>query len=139
MGKLGTSSSSSSGGEQNLVYITADPKNYHKIKKVQKKLKKYPTRAESTLWLYLKNKSTGHKIRRQHIIQSFIVDFVCLKKQVVIEVDGKIHERQKEYDRARTEILNRVGFKVIRFTNDEVLASPQLIAEKIKHILNTYP
>jgi very-short-patch-repair endonuclease len=59
-------------------YITANPKNYLLIKEIRDGLKNNPTQAEKQLWLYLKNKKTGYKIRRQHIIDDFIVDFVCL-------------------------------------------------------------
>ena len=136
---LGTSPSPSQGGGQNVVYkyVTANPKNYRLIKLRRDELKKNPTPAEDLLWSYLKNKSTGHRIRRQHIIETFIVDFVCLKKELIIEVDGKIHEKQKEYDDSRTEHLNLLGYKVIRFTNEEVIINPELVVKKIKNILNT--
>ena len=85
----------------------------------------------------MRNKKTGHKIRRQHVIDNFITDFVCLPKKVVIEIDGEIHIRQKEYDALRTNTLNEKGYKVIRFTNAEVFANPALVATKIKEILDS--
>jgi hypothetical protein len=81
-------------------YITANPKNYLFIKEMRDSLK---------------NKKTGYKIRRQHIIENFITDFVCLSKKVVIEIDGKIHLQQKEYDELRTARLNELEYEVIRF------------------------
>ncbi len=99
-------------------------------------LKDNPTEAEKTIWEYLRNKKTGHKIRRQHIIDDFITDFVCLAKKVVIEIDGKIHLKQKEYDELRTAILNELGYGVVRFTNEEVFANPEVVANKIKTILD---
>ena len=84
----------------------------------------------------MRNKKTGHKIRRQHVIGDFISDFVCLSKKVIIEIDGKIHEFQKEKDNLRTIRLNTLGYEVIRFTNDEVLNAPSQVAQKIKVYLN---
>jgi very-short-patch-repair endonuclease len=100
-------------------------------------LKDNPTEAEKVMWEYLRNKKTGYKIRRQHIIDDFITDFVCLSKNVVIEIDGKIHLKQKEYDELRTARLNELGYEVIRFTNEEVFANPELVALKIKEKLDS--
>ena len=118
-------------------YITANPKNYLLIKEIREGLKNNPTEAEKLLWLYLKNKKTGYKIRRQHIIDDFIVDFVCLNKKVVIEVDGKTHLNQKEYDELRTARLNELEFKVIRFENEEVFLNPEKVANQLKLILES--
>jgi very-short-patch-repair endonuclease len=84
----------------------------------------------------LRNKKTGHKIRRQHVIDNFITDFVCLPKKVIIEIDGGIHLEQKEQDELRTITLNEKGYKVIRFTNEEVFTDAELVAQKIKEILD---
>jgi very-short-patch-repair endonuclease len=117
-------------------YITANPHTYKFIKEIRDELKSNPTEAELVLWEYLKSKKTGHKIRRQHIIDDFITDFVCLRKKVIIELDGKIHEFQKEYDEMRTYRLIELGFKVIRFKNEEVLEFPEKIALRIKDFLD---
>ena len=118
-------------------YVTADLQNYKYIKNVRKNLKENPTEAEQLIWEYLKNKKTGYKIRRQHVIDDFITDFVCLPKKVVIEIDGGIHLLQQEQDALRTNTLNEKGYKVIRFTNDEVLANPENVALKIKEVLDS--
>jgi very-short-patch-repair endonuclease len=122
-----------------IGYITANSKNYRLIKEVRDYLKKNPTEAEKVMWEHLRNKKTGYKIRRQHIIDDFITDFVCLTKKVVIEIDGKIHEKQKEYDELRTAKLNELEYDIIRFTNEEVFANPQLVVSKIKEILDNKP
>jgi len=96
-------------------YITANPLSYGIIKTIRRELKNNPTEAEKLLREYLKNKQTGHKIRRQHIIDNFIADFVCLPKKLVIEVDGKIHDFQKEYDSMRNERFYELGYTTIRF------------------------
>ncbi len=118
-------------------YITANAKNYLLIKEMRDSLKDNPTEAEKVMWEYLRNKKTGYKIRRQHIIADFITDFVCLIKNVVIEIDGKIHLQQKEYDELRTARLNELGYEVIRFTNEEVFANPELVTLKIKEKLDS--
>jgi very-short-patch-repair endonuclease len=117
-------------------YITANPAHYKFIKEMRDVLKDNPTEAEKVIWEYLRNKKTGHKIRRQHIIDDFITDFVCLRKKVVIEIDGKIHLKQKEYDALRTAMLNESGYEVVRFRNEEVFANPQSVADKIKGLLD---
>ena len=118
-------------------YITANPKNYLLIKEIRDSLKGNPTEAEKVIWRFLKNKQIGFKIRRQHIIDDYIVDFVCLNKDVVIEIDGKVHVNQKEYDDMRSARLNELSFKVIRFTNEEVFENPEKVANQIKLILES--
>lgn len=117
-------------------YVTANPLSYGIIKAFREELKNNPTPAEKILWGYLRNKKTGYKIRRQHVIDDFITDFVCLVKKVVIEIDGKIHLSYKEYDELRTFRLNQKGYEVIRFTNEEVYSNPELVAQKIKQKLD---
>ncbi|KHJ38628.1 putative helicase [Pedobacter glucosidilyticus] len=119
-------------------YITANPFNYNLIKEMRDGLKDNPTEAEKVIWEFLRNKKTGYKIRRQHIIDNFITDFVCLSNKLVIEIDGKIHLQQKEYDELRTARLHELGYEVIRFTNEEVFANPQKVADKIKEKLDSY-
>ena len=102
-----------------------------------KRMRKEPTDAEAALWELLRDKKLGDKFRRQHLIDDFIVDFVCLSKNLVIEVDGGYHNdpTQKEYDQQRTLYLSEKGFKVIRFTNEEVLGNTEAVLTKIKQEL----
>jgi Uncharacterized protein conserved in bacteria len=113
-------------------YKTANLLNYKFLKEIRAGLKENPTDAEKLMWKYLRNKQTGYKIRRQHVIDDFITDFVCLQKKLVIEIDGKIHLQQKEEDDSRTNTLNEKGYKVIRFTNEEVFANPELVVSTIR-------
>ena len=122
--------------KQKPGYITANPLSYNIIKEIRENLKKNPTEAENIIWEYLRNKKTGHKIRRQHIIDNFIADFVCLPLKVVIEIDGRIHKFQKEYDQMRTARFHELGYKIVRFSNEEVLTNPELVYLKIKKILD---
>jgi len=121
--------------KQKPGYITANPLSYSIIKMIRRELKENPTAAEKLMWEYLKNKQTGHKIRRQHIIDNFIADFVCLPKKLIIEVDGKIHDFQKEYDSMRNERFSVLGYKTIRFTNKEVKSKTYEVFLRIKQIL----
>jgi leucyl-tRNA synthetase len=65
-----------------------------------------------------------------------MVDFVCLSKHLVIEIDGGIHLQQKEKDALRTQDLNNLGYKVIRFHNEEVYENAAKVAMKIKEVLD---
>ncbi len=121
------------------AYITANPLTYGTIKEFRDELKQNPTKAEELLWQHLRNKKTGHKIRRQHIIDNYIADFVCLTKRVIIEIDGQIHETQQAEDRCRTFNLNMRNFKVIRFTNEELFVNTQRVANQIKMVLDSEP
>jgi 5-methyltetrahydrofolate--homocysteine methyltransferase len=99
-----------------------------------------PTEAEKMLWNVLSNKGIeNYKFRRQHIIGEYIVDFVCLEKRFVIEVDGSVHNEleQIEHDKQRTEWLESKGFKVIRYSNNQVLTDLFNTIESIKKHLST--
>ena len=95
------------------------------------------TDSERFLWKYLRKRQIGgHKFRRQHIIGNYIVDFVCLKKKLVIELDGGQHKNNIEYDTQRTKYLKLEGFKVIRFWNNQVLNEIEGVLETIYNLLN---
>lgn len=79
------------------------------------------TEAEKAVWAHIKSKKLGVKFRRQHVIGPYIVDFVALEYNLVIEIDGGIHKKQTLQDKERSFNLNQKGYKVIRFTNEEVL------------------
>ncbi len=88
-------------------------------------LRRNMTEPEKLLWKKLKdNQLLGYKFRRQHPIDIFIVDFYCHKAKLVIEIDGKTHDKRdvQEYDTARTNTLINFGLKVIRFKNEKVLS-----------------
>ena len=96
------------------------------------------TEAESALWKYLKGNGLGHKFLRQHIIGDYIVDFLCRDKLLVIEVDGGYHSErtQQEDDAVRQQWLESIGYKVIRFKNEEVTSDIKYVINKIKDELN---
>ena len=94
---------------------------------------KLMTPAEKLLWERLKGKQLGVKFRRQHVIETFIPDFVALAIKLIIEVDGKIHLIQKISDDERTQLLEMMGYKVIRFTNDEVETQIEKVIQEIEY------
>ncbi|RIV41908.1 DUF559 domain-containing protein [Flagellimonas pelagia] len=122
-------------------YQTARPSTYKLLKEFQKERKKNTTDAERILWEQLKTKKLGTKFRRQHVIDIFIVDFICLSKKLIVEVDGGYHNNpsQKEADDMRTSILNEFGYKVIRFKNEEVFGAIDSVINRIENILDRLP
>jgi leucyl-tRNA synthetase len=96
-------------------------------------MRKGHTEAEGILWEELRNGQLGEKFRRQHPVDAFIVDFICLQKSLVVEVDGgyQTDAEQQKYDAERTRILQEIGFTVIRFTNEEVTGNTKEVIKKI--------
>ena len=100
---------------------------------VAKELRKRSADAEKLLWKYLRlEQLEGLKFRRQQPIDNYIVDFVCLKKRIIIEVDGGQHSEEKEKDRERDNYLKKQGFEVLRFWNNEVLTNVEGVLEVIR-------
>jgi leucyl-tRNA synthetase len=128
-------------GEENLEskksmgYMTGG-NNSHLLFEKAKEMRNNPTQAEKLLWLSLKSKALDYKFIQQHLIADYIVDFVCLAKKLVIEVDGEIHDSRQEQDTVRTEVLAERGFKVIRFKNEEILRNLLGVLDTITEELN---
>ena len=101
-----------------------------------KNLRQRQTDAENTMWYYLRDSRFNNiKFRRQVPIGKYIVDFVCLKSKLVIELDGGQHIDNAEYDSKRTEYLQSLGYTVIRYFDNEVFLN---IEGVLQDILNTY-
>ena len=100
-------------------------------------LRKNLTLAEARLWQQLKNKNMGVKFRRQHPIAGYIADFYCHKARLIIEVDGYIHSlnENNDYDLKRKYDLKEMGYRVMRFTNQQVLNSMDEVLRTIKSSL----
>jgi len=130
------SSGNESEGVKRYGYETADLRIWEILKANSIANRQNQTEAENILWQLLRNSQTGYKIRRQHAIDGYIADFVCLPKGLVIEVDGKIHDHTGEQDEIRTQVLNGEGFKVIRFTNEEVTKNSAKVLQTIKETLD---
>jgi very-short-patch-repair endonuclease len=94
------------------------------------------TPAESALWKCLKNNQLGgFHFRRQQIIKGFIVDFYCHAAVLVVEVDGGVHDDMKASDAERDRILEGLGFKVLRFSNTDVLNVTNQVLDRISRAL----
>ncbi len=95
-------------------------------------LRREMTDAERLLWRHLRRRQVeGLKFRRQHPLGRFIVDFVCIEAALVIEVDGGQHGERQAQDAARTAWLNRQGYRVLRFWNNEVLNDIDAVRQAI--------
>jgi very-short-patch-repair endonuclease len=94
------------------------------------------TPAENIPWRELRANKLGVHFRKQQVIQGFIVDFYCHKAGLVVEVDGDIHDLQKEEDARREKVLSELGLRVIRFRNDEVVKNLSAVVGKITALLN---
>ena len=114
-------------------YDTSDPSYYGLLKVYASENKKYQTEAEKMLWLHLRGNKLGLHFRRQHIIGCYIADFVCLKKKIIIEVDGGYHSQpaQAIKDYYRTEQLESLGFKVLRFRNEDIYSNVVFVLDQI--------
>ncbi|MCM1983973.1 endonuclease domain-containing protein [Lyngbya confervoides] len=103
-----------------------------KTEQAARSLRRRSTPAEARLWEALRRrKLAGYKFRRQHPVGRFILDFYCPELKLVIEIDGGIHEHQKDYDEDRTAQLEASGDRVLRFSNDEVLHHLPTVLERI--------
>ena len=122
----------------NGIHNTASPDRYMLLKEFAKKNKQHPTEAEKLLWECLRGKNLWFKFNRQHIVGDYIVDFICIEKSLVVEVDGGYHSEyeQIQKDEMRTESLRRMGFRVIRFANEDVYGRIQDVIDKIKEELS---
>jgi very-short-patch-repair endonuclease len=101
--------------------------------KLAKEFRKKMTLAEKAFWnMVRQNQIEGLHFRRQQVIHGFIADFYCNEIGLVIEIDGGIHEQQKDYDKLRDHIITAYGVKVIRFTNEEVLDKSDWVAKRLK-------
>ena len=120
------------------VWKTADPLEYGLLKENARSNRKNMTEAESLFWSLVKGGSLGQKCLRQHIIGDYIVDFLFRKSKVVVEIDGGYHftEEQQKDDEIRTNWLEYQGYKVVRFTNEQVLCDTDSVIKELKVSLN---
>lgn len=103
-----------------------------------KELRENMTQAELVLWEYVRQHPLGYKFRRQHPLGIYIVDFYCHKLKLVIEVDGSIHDLQdvKDADAERQRQLEMDGLRIVRFTNEEILKTKEVVIEQINLLIN---
>ena len=103
-------------------------------------LRKRSTEAEKLLWQHLRSRQLeGLKFRRQQPIDNYIVAFVCLEKRIIIEVDGGQHAVEKGKDIKRDDYLEKNGFRVLRFWNNDVLTNINGTLEIIRRNCLNHP
>ena len=101
-----------------------------------RQLRNESTDAERRLWYFLRRQQlAGYKFRRQYPLAGYIADFVCVPARLVIELDGGQHLDALAYDRRRTEALQREGYRVLRFWNDDVLLRTEDVLREIFRVL----
>ncbi|MGQ0827399.1 MAG: tRNA (adenosine(37)-N6)-threonylcarbamoyltransferase complex dimerization subunit type 1 TsaB [Bacteroidota bacterium] len=113
-------------------YFTAGKLDWSSSVINAKENRKNQTEAEKIIWQHLRANKLEYKFRRQHPIDKYIVDFACIEKRLIIEIDGKIHDHQIEEDAIRTEELIKCGFKVIRFKNEQVIVEIDNVIKAIR-------
>ena len=120
------------------AWMTADSMEYELLKENARGNRKNMTEAESIFWSLVKGGSLGQRCLRQHIIGDYIVDFLFRKSKVIVEIDGGYHftEKQQTDDAVRTDWLEQQGYKVIRFTNEQVLCDTDNVIEELKKSLD---
>ena len=107
------------------------------MKTLARQLRRQSTDAERMLWKYLRaRRMAGYKFRRQVVIEPYIVDFLCVETQLIIEADGGQHIEQMHEDLKRSEYLESLGYKVFRFWNHEILSDTRSVLEQIyRHLI----
>jgi very-short-patch-repair endonuclease len=119
--------------------FTSSPDQWEYLKPAARAMRHDPTHAEDALWRRLRGRRLGGtKFRRQHSIEGFVMDFVCIDHRIIIEVDGSVHDEpdQQAHDQARQVYLERLGFQMLRFTNDQVFLSIESVLNTIRLALN---
>ena len=110
------------------------------MKSLARALRRHATDAEHLLWKHLRNRRLGgYKFRRQVVIESCIVDFLCLEAKLIIEADGGQHVEQAAQDARRTARLEAMGYRVMRFWNHEILKEHHSVLEQIYSALIEAP
>ena len=105
-----------------------------------KALRREQSPIERKLWARLRQKQLyGLKFRRQHPIGRFIVDFYCPAHKLIVEIDGRSHDERLAYDGERTAWLESQGYRVIRFTNEQVVRECHAVLEEIARVCGKEP
>ncbi|MGE7473294.1 endonuclease domain-containing protein [Bosea sp. NPDC003192] len=103
-----------------------------------RKLRQQSTKPEDILWTLLRGRKLGGvKFRRQIAILGYTVDFLSFERRLIIELDGRQHDWDRDYDAARTEEIERHGFMLLRFRNHEVLNDPDAVVARIGRACTT--
>jgi very-short-patch-repair endonuclease len=118
---------------------TAKPGLWPTLSKASQHMRTQPTPAEAALWQRVRGSALGVRFRRQHAIDRFVVDLVCLKARLVVEVDGDVHRGREGEDAERDAVLSSLGYRVLRFTNGRVLTEADAVVAEIQAALPAAP
>ncbi len=103
------------GGRPQVDRSEGGPRSSANVKGAARQMRKEPTRSESLLWPALRNRRlASRKFRRRHPVGRFILDFYCHEERLVVEVDGPVHETQRQADGERQQILESMGIRFLR-------------------------
>jgi very-short-patch-repair endonuclease len=108
-----------------------------KLRDRARRLRHNQTEAEYKLWTRLRARQLEVKFRRQHPIGPFIVDFCCLERRLIIELDGGQHAAQVKADERRSALLERKGYRVLRFWDNQVMAEIEAVIEQLAVVLRS--
>lgn len=111
------------------------PRSNPRTKHQAIKLRKESTPAERKLWSRIRNDQLGVTFRRQHAVGNYIPDFCSPKAKLIIELDGSQHLEQEDYDEERTKYLKLLGYKVMRFWNNDVMNKIEDVILAITHAM----
>ena len=100
-----------------------------------RELRNQATPAERQLWRYLARGQLGAKFSRQMPVGPYFADFLCRELMLVVELDGFSHEMRQEADAVRTRVVEAAGYRVLRFTNAEVLGNVEEVAWAIQTVV----
>jgi len=110
---------------------------HHTKKTFARELRRTSTPEEQEVWELLRNRNFMNlKFRRQHVLEGFVVDFYCPELRLAIEIDGKIHLKQKEYDRLRQVLIEEKEITFIRITNKAINKNVEIVYDEIEKILS---
>lgn len=114
-------------------------KNDHQLKDIRRSLRANPTKAEEIFWQHLRRNQLGYKFRRQFSINSIVVDFCSEQLKLVIELDGWTHDFEKTQtkDARKQKMLEENGYKVIRYTNEQIYGDIGVTVDKIKKVCDS--
>jgi very-short-patch-repair endonuclease len=127
--------------ERHLISVGCHLPYNPELKQRAKDLRHDPTSAERKIWeeVLCGNKFLGYRFLRQKPIDNFIVDFYCAELRLVIKIDGECHADKPEFDYYRTEILEKYGLRVVRFTNQRILYNLEEVTGELMNLIPPVP
>ncbi len=102
----------------------------------RRELRKLPTQAEKILWNELRGNKLGVRFRREHSIDGYILDFYCFEARLILELDGPIHDFNKEYDEVRDKFFKDLGYQTLRIKNEEITENLDATTKAIEETLS---